>query len=68
MKTLDVHNLERSGVHQLAHENKPIKNGIACPTCGEELFDSYPSTTLTSMPPRKAIHCDSCDFKGTRFA
>jgi predicted RNA-binding Zn-ribbon protein involved in translation (DUF1610 family) len=41
-------------------------NGIACPSCGQELVDNDPTTTLLGMPPRKAITCPKCNFTGTR--
>lgn len=43
-------------------------NGIACPECGEELWDSNPSCTLTSNPPQKNIHCPNCNYRGFRIA
>jgi C4-type Zn-finger protein len=49
---------------------KPIPNGIACPKCGEELLDTQPNVTLTSMPPQKNVGCSSekCDYTGYRIA
>lgn len=44
------------------------KNGIECPKCKSELYDSSPMITLASNPPRKNIHCESCDFVGYRIA
>lgn len=46
----------------------PTLNGIACPECGEELYDSDPGQTLTSHPPKKRIHCSNCTYNGTRIA
>ena len=43
-------------------------NGIECPECGKELWDSYPLVTLTSDPPQKNIHCIECDYRGFRLA
>lgn len=68
MKTLDEHDAERSAYHGFAFQNTQVRNNIACPKCGEELYDSNPSMTLTSFPPRKSIHCGACDFKDTRIA
>jgi hypothetical protein len=45
---------------------EPRKNGIACPECGKELFDTDPGSILTSEPPQSAIHC-KCGFYGYRF-
>ena len=49
--------------------NAPRLNGIACPKCGSELFDSNPNITLTSFPAQKNTHCSSekCDYTGYRF-
>jgi DNA-directed RNA polymerase subunit RPC12/RpoP len=44
----------------------PVKNGIACPSCGSELMDSNPSICLTSYPPQWSIHCPKCGYTGTR--
>lgn len=44
----------------------PELNGIACPECGAELFDSSPGVTYTSAPPMKAIHCTACEYQGFR--
>ena len=70
MKTLDEFNAERRKAHYENAEfwSKPHKNGIACPKCGEELLDSFPSITLTSDPPQKNIHCDACGYRGFRIA
>jgi len=45
----------------------PQPNGIACPECGEELMDSD-ALLLTSIPPRRNIHCPgrNCVFVGYR--
>ena len=66
MKTLAEHNDERRDAY-----NQPIggprKNGIACPKCGDELWDTNPAMTLTVNPPQKNIHCE-CGFRGHRLA
>lgn len=47
----------------------PQLNGIACPKCGCELYDTNPNITLTSNPPQKNTHCsnEKCDYKGYRY-
>jgi hypothetical protein len=65
--SLEDHNAgkrEHFRVHDL---NKPVPNGIACPECGEELFDSNPMSILTSIPPKKAVHCEKCKYSGFRL-
>jgi DNA-directed RNA polymerase subunit RPC12/RpoP len=52
------------------HWNSTIdnnKNGISCPNCGDELYDTDPTTELLSFPPQKRIHCAKCDYKGLRY-
>ena len=69
LKTLEEHN----ELHRVAYEltektNEPHPNGIACPTCGAEMWDSCPTITLASYPPRKNVHCPTCGFIGYRLA
>lgn len=45
----------------------PKANGIACPGCGAELMDTSPWRVLQTNPPSLNIHCDSCNFLGTRI-
>ena len=66
--SLNQHNIERIGIHYYTNEQLPVRNGIECPNCGEELYDSHPDITLTSNPPQKNIHCSKCDYHGTRLA
>lgn len=67
LKSLDEHNAEASASHNFLYMGKPIKNGLACPKCGNELLDSTPNMTLTSMPPKKSVHCDNCEYHGYRI-
>ncbi len=46
----------------------PHPNGIACPECGKELWDTSPDLTLTSHPPQKNVHCPECRYAGYRIA
>ncbi len=66
LKTLEEHNIERERLYRFIYEY-PQPNGIACPKCGKELMDSD-ALSLTSMPPKRNIHCSSsnCDFTGYR--
>ena len=69
MKTLDEFNDDRWRHHMALDDmNKPHPNGIACPKCGAELWDSNPMMTLTSNPPKENVHCESCDYRGYRIA
>ncbi len=66
MTTLDEHNAERMRIYD--RQRIPGKNGIDCPECGGDLMDTDPNVTLTSLPPKKNIHCTKCDYKGYRVA
>jgi hypothetical protein len=66
--TLEEHD---AAVMQLQRDwtlDEPKPNGIAC-KCGAELMDTSPaSLILLSNPPRKAVRCRKCGFKGSRLA
>jgi len=63
LKSLEDHNFEV----QRARWGSPAPNGIACPLCGNELWDSSPSIMLTSYPPQYNVHCPSCNYHGYRY-
>jgi ribosomal protein S27E len=65
METLEDHeNRKRKAFQQF--NNSPVLNGIECPKCGEELYDSTPNTILASYPPQKNVHCHNCGYVGYR--
>ncbi len=66
LKNLEEHNTERERLYRFTYEY-PQPNGIACPECREELMDSD-ALSLTSMPPKRNIHCPgrNCVFMGYR--
>ena len=69
MKTLAEHNQQRHDeftTRELMNEAHP--NGIECPKCKAELWDSSPMLTLTSNPPQKNIHCPQCHYVCYRLA
>ena len=68
MESLDDYNKRRRADHNLMRQamTRQSPNGIACPTCGKELFDSNPNETLTSDPPQKRVHCNECHYSGFR--
>lgn len=68
LKTLDEHNSSARIRQMAAMTNGPRPNGIACPKCGEELLDTTPNITLTSMPAQKNVNCSKCDYVGYRVA
>lgn len=46
--------------------NQPSKNGIACPECGKELFDTNNGIAYPTYPMQYPIHC-KCGWMGTRI-
>lgn len=66
LKSLSEFNEERRWFYE--DNTKPKPNGIACPKCGEELWDKEPSITYTSNPPQKKVACIACDYEGYRIA
>ncbi len=68
LKNLSEHNAESSKKQYALNDQSPRLNGIACPKCGEELYDSKPMVTLTSWPAQKNVHCSKCDHVGYRIA
>lgn len=68
LKTLDEHNAQRMEQHrQIMKAMEPHANGIACPECEGELWDSNPSVLLSSNPPKKCVHCPKCGYRGFRL-
>ncbi len=65
LKDLNEHNSLRGVYYNLEEK---VRNGIACPNCGNELIDSQPMMMLTSYPPQKATMCENCEYIGYRLA
>ena len=68
MKTLEEHNTERLELHRKMEGNEPRLNGIECPSCKAELYDSNPMVSVASYPAQKNIRCFSCGYIGRRIA
>jgi C4-type Zn-finger protein len=70
LKSMKEHNREAALVQYQMEGDEPVLNGIACPTCGDELYDSDPMVTLTSIPAQKNVKCSNsrCGFVGFRIA
>jgi hypothetical protein len=66
LRTLEAANAD---AFQRRQDGKPVPNGIACPKCGSELWDTRPNVTLTSYPAQKEVGCPNieCGYMGTRF-
>ena len=67
LKSLEDHNKETLGWFEPTKLKFKVVNGIACPNCGAELFDTNAFQPLLSWPPQYRIHCESCDYQGTRY-
>ena len=57
--TLEEHNRIATQI------NETGGNGIACPNCGSELFDT--GMALCSFPAQYQTFCRECTYKGTRW-
>lgn len=68
LQSLYEYNQKATQSHFDYGKNEPKLNGIACPDCDNELYDSNPNMTLMSNPPKKSIHCEKCGYKGYRIA
>ena len=66
LKSLESANQERRAFYKKMTEPGP--NGIACPKCGDQLWDTNPTMELMSSPPQKDVHCPGCSYTGTRIA
>ena len=65
---LDEHNEKAQALHDASRLNLgPRPNGLACPQCGSELADSNPWMSMMSNPPKYAVECSHCSFRGTRL-
>lgn len=62
MKTLEQFNIDRATKLNAGY---PKPNGIECPKCGKELYDTD-CVILLSYPARRRVHCD-CGFTSERF-
>lgn len=52
---------------QRAAGDKPQPNGIECPQCKEEMYDSNPFSVITTFPAKKNIHCPGCGYEAYRL-
>ncbi len=62
MKSVNEHNKEMHKRYRLSEESRT--NGIECPLCGLELYDSAPGVILSSYPPQKRVNCKTCGYSG----
>jgi DNA-directed RNA polymerase subunit RPC12/RpoP len=65
MKSLNDFNKERQKIYDNYRTEYPKLNGIACPECESELYDTD-DMTLASNPPQKNVRCKNCGFRGYR--
>lgn len=61
LKTMEEYNEQRSREYMSHYTN--LGTGVACPQCGDEMKLSNPTAVLTTFPPQKAVHCNTCKFK-----
>jgi hypothetical protein len=70
---LEEYNAEQLSSHDrwLRKQEDPktyARNGLECPKCGAELYDSRPGVKLLSNPPQKNIACTECDYTGLAYS
>ena len=68
MQSLDDFNKMMQRAYNGTNHGDPQLNGIACPDCGAELWDTHPNRRLASNPPQMDVHCLSCGYRGYRLA
>jgi len=66
--SLEKHNSDVSRRNWGVRRQTPVPNGIACPECGGELWDSEPMYIYTSNPPQKRVDCPVCGYQSMRVA
>lgn len=66
MVSLDEWNEKIQKMNDWKNIPYPKENGIACPDCGEKLFD-IDGIVLLSDPPKKRVICKKCSFAGYRL-
>lgn len=64
LQSLDEYNKETQEIRRL-YVGYPRLNGLACPKCGKELYDSD-GMVLCSNPPKTRVHCE-CGFMGYKL-
>ena len=68
MITLEQHNaITTARSLRLSLSQEPKRNGIECPDCNAELYDSSAGVVLASMPAQYNIHCGECSYSGYRY-
>jgi len=66
LKNLEEFNAEKYAAHRATAATEARQNGIACPECGAELWDTYPPVVRVTEPLKTRIHCQECDYWGYR--
>lgn len=68
LTSLAEHNAAQTESWQSMNSNKPRRNGLACPQCGEPLLDTNPNMRMLTAPPMFHVHCSQCEHTGARVA
>lgn len=55
---------DRNLMRSLIDEGEATRIGLACDHCGTELINRSPGSEFASFPPKKAIGCPGCGWKG----
>ena len=62
----DLYEYNRRKEIDHAEQRKNIRSGVACPKCGEELYELQAGMIYMTCPPRKPVKCTRCGFEGTK--
>ncbi|TSA40201.1 hypothetical protein D4R30_00055 [archaeon] len=70
LKTLEEHVIAKAkdDADHNVDAATPVLNGMACPTCSEELQDDGKLLVLMTVPPQRPVTCPACKWKGLRRA
>ena len=64
-KDLNIFNEMVDHAQLLEMHGLGTSNGLACPRCNNELYDSN-DEVKTSFPPMRDVHCPECKWRGYR--
>jgi hypothetical protein len=70
LRSLEDFDAQQRPVHErlaAAESQQAAPNGIACPACGKECWESITQQQMLRAWARKVIYCRTCDWVGRRL-
>jgi hypothetical protein len=68
LQTLAHHNGLKMEIYEDLRKKGERKNGLMCPECDFELYDTNAfHTDESTFPPRRDVHCKHCNWQGQRI-